>query len=67
MEVKKLLDETLNELEQNEQLATNGGDMNVSLIWYNLYSAINPFDCVYPVGLLESSNYQPQSGVCTAR
>ena len=66
MSSKKLLNETIVELEQSEQMSIDGGT-NWSLVYYNLYGAFAKHGCAYPVGLLETAKYKTNSGVCTTK
>lgn len=65
MDTRVLLNETLEELETNETMTTDGG-IDWAMVYYNLYGAFTRYACAYPIGLLEVAKYQPQSGVCTA-
>lgn len=47
---KELLNETMEELNLSEQMSINGGGINASMVWYNLYGAFAKHGCAYPVG-----------------
>ena len=64
MKAMELLNEELN---LSEQMSINGGGINASMVWYNLYGAFAKHGCAYPVGFLETAKYIPKSGVCTSR
>ncbi len=70
MRSKELLEETMKELNMEEQKDIIGGGYSfydISMIWYNLYGAFAKYGSAYPVGLLETTSYTPASGVCTSR
>lgn len=67
MKSMELLNETMEELNLSEQMSINGGGINASMVWYNLYGAFAKHGCAYPVGFLETAKYIPKSGVCTSR
>lgn len=67
MRSMELLNETMEELNFSEQMSTNGGGVNLSMIYYNLYGAFAKHGCAFPVGMLENASYTPKSGVCTSK
>ena len=40
----------MEELNLSEQMSINGGGINASMVWYNLYGAFAKHGCAYPVG-----------------
>ena len=40
----------MEELILSEQMSINGGGINASMVWYNLYGAFAKHGCAYPVG-----------------
>lgn len=40
----------MEELNLSEQMSINGGGINASMVWYNLYGALAKHGCAYPVG-----------------
>ena len=48
-QAKELLNETMEELNLSEQMSINGGGINASMVWYNLFGAFAKHGCAYPV------------------
>lgn len=57
----------MEELNLSEQMSINGGGINASMVWYNLYGAFAKHGCAYPVGykLLEKSEIEPSVKVAS--